>query len=658
MPPPVRIRPYKDFLTPALHRRFALATAVLVTVCYVEALWIGELNSFFWSWFPLGRAGIRTGLLFLCAFMIFILRVAQLHVGIRTSNSSFHTFTEYARKFQTVQTALWYLFSAWFFSEVYIWSVPESTGLNRIKLAAKSSRPILNEKPIYLTMFLLFNAIVQTGFHLWYDYDRIDIPFTKTGPEVSSEQPSHTTVLPTTQLRAKAVPLAISCLKRVTIMAVVSPFIYTTDISLPVPIILPFFTFNIRERVWGFTRSFAKIFWNLPRAATPPNELPFHWTMVLRTIIAGLLLTFLWEFGNLAFSIYVAQAPLKNDRPITYESRDPNGSLLTGLKGKKLQTRAFAFWELVEIAQRYQGRRKAIFEDIDRAGGSAWSQILAACLETVNGVNQRIEEYDPKTLPPVIKVYEEQEIPDTVSYLPRLLTEPPKDEPMGGLVSKPEPAESRSRRYLEAVGSFVKSQGELSPPDKISRSRQLSAEKKKAAKEAALPTQKFQQPEGLQNILREQAIVILRLPIGRPFRQEYRKEIANVVLGTPYGDLGIIIDAIDSITRFSVCSLVEDKYGKVQKDIKHIVETYTKTIVKVQKFRTKMGRHWTDVEGRQESPEVDLLLAVLKSGLRELMEAFGDYSVELKINQAALRAAREAMNMAPPRPEDMEQRRR
>ncbi|TEY69456.1 hypothetical protein BOTCAL_0116g00040 [Botryotinia calthae] len=657
MPPAVRIRPYKDFLTPALHRRFALATAVLAAVCYVEAVWIGEWNSFLWSWFPLGRAGIRTGLFFTCAFMIFILRVAQLHVGIRTSSSSFHTFTQYAPRYQTVQTALWYLFSAWFFSEIYVWSVPESAGLNRIKLAAKTSRPILNEKPIYLTVFLLFNALVQAGFHLWYDYDRIDIPLTKTGPEVSSEQSSHTAVLPMIQLKEKAMPLFIQCLKRVSIVAVVSPFIYSMNISLPIPFILPIYTFNIRESVWGFTRSFAKIFWNLTKAATPPNELPFHWTMVLRTIIAGLMLTLLWEFGNLAFSIYVAQAPLKNDRPITYESRDPNGSLLTGLKGKKLQTRAFAFWELVEIAQRYQGRQKAIFEDIDRVGGSAWSQILAACLETVNEINQRIEEYDPKKQAPVISAYEEQDTPEPISSLPRLLTESLKDEPRGGLVEKSEPAESRSRRYLEAVGSFAKSQGELSPPDKMSRRRQLKDDKKSAAIKAALPT-KFQQSEGLQSILREQAIIILKLPFGKPFRQEYRKEIASVVLGTPHGDLGIIIDAIDSITRFAVCSLVEDKYGKVQKDIKKIVETYTKTIIQVQDFRTRLGAHWTDVEGKQESPEIDLLLAVLKGGLRELVDAFGDYSVELKINQTALRAAREAMNMAPPRQEDMEQRRR
>ena len=40
-----RIRPYKDFLTPALHRRFARATVTLMGLCYLEAVYIGEWNS-------------------------------------------------------------------------------------------------------------------------------------------------------------------------------------------------------------------------------------------------------------------------------------------------------------------------------------------------------------------------------------------------------------------------------------------------------------------------------------------------------------------------------------------------------------------------------------------------------------------------------------
>jgi nucleoporin NDC1 len=131
-------------------------------------------------------------------------------------------------------------------------------------------------------------------------------------------------VPPSAQFKTRLPSLAFSSLLRVIIMAVVSPFLYT---------------FTIRESAWAFTRFFAKIVWKLPKAGTLPDIKPFHMSVLLRTITSGFLLAILWEVGNALFSIYVAQEPLKNERPITYESKDPNGSLLTGLRGKKLQTR-------------------------------------------------------------------------------------------------------------------------------------------------------------------------------------------------------------------------------------------------------------------------------------------------------------------------------
>ena len=35
----------------------------------------------FWFWFPIGPAGIRTLLIFISVLSIFVLRVAQLHLG-------------------------------------------------------------------------------------------------------------------------------------------------------------------------------------------------------------------------------------------------------------------------------------------------------------------------------------------------------------------------------------------------------------------------------------------------------------------------------------------------------------------------------------------------------------------------------------------------
>lgn len=277
-----------------------------------------------WSWFPLGRAGIRAGLLFIPAFMIFILRVAQLHVGLRTSFSAYQTFTRYAARLETVQTAMWYLLSAYLFSEIYIWSASPEADLHRIKQQHWTDRRVLNEKPIYLTSYLIFLALLQTGVHLFYDYDKIDMPPTKTKMEPSSDKADSSITPPYVQLRSKLPALVTNALSRAVGMAVISPFIYSL---------------TIRSFAWSFTRSFAKIFWNLPKSGALPTVRPFHWTVLGRTVSAGFLLIMLWEVGNTAFSAYVAQPPLKNDRPITYESKDPNGSLLTGLKGKKLQTR-------------------------------------------------------------------------------------------------------------------------------------------------------------------------------------------------------------------------------------------------------------------------------------------------------------------------------
>jgi nucleoporin NDC1 len=219
---------------------------------------------------------------------------------------------------------MWYLLSAYLFSEIYIWSASPEADLHRIKQQHWTDRRVLNEKPIYLTSYLIFLALLQTGVHLFYDYDKIDMPPTKTKMEPSSDKADSSITPPYVQLRSKLPALVTNALSRAVGMAVISPFIYSL---------------TIRSFAWSFTRSFAKIFWNLPKSGALPTVRPFHWTVLGKTVSAGFLLIMLWEVGNTAFSAYVAQPPLKNDRPITYESKDPNGSLLTGLKGKKLQTR-------------------------------------------------------------------------------------------------------------------------------------------------------------------------------------------------------------------------------------------------------------------------------------------------------------------------------
>lgn len=333
-----KIRAYKDILTPALHKRFAAGTfRILLPLCYAISVAIGEWNSrkkfperphtlwliestVFWSWFPLGRAGIRTGLLFICVLAICVLRVSQWHIGIRTTKSPFHTFVRHWFKIETVQTALHYLFSAWLFCEIYLFSAAKDANVYWLAQGKIYERQRLNERAIYLMSYYLLCAFLQTGYHILRDCDRLDLA---TGPELDGDA-QEVDKTPSAKIQGKLVVTLRNCFTKALVMTLVSPFIYGLF---------------IRQAAWKYTLAFAKILWSLPKTSTLPVTWPFHIMILLRSLLGGFLLFAMWDVSNLAFSVYVAQPPLKNGKPITDGSNDPNGSLLNGLKSRKMQNK-------------------------------------------------------------------------------------------------------------------------------------------------------------------------------------------------------------------------------------------------------------------------------------------------------------------------------
>jgi nucleoporin NDC1 len=215
----------------------------------------------------------------------------------------------------------------------------------------------------------------------------------------------------------------------------------------------------------------------------------------------------------------------------------------------------------------------------------------------------------------------------------------------GDLFSQPPKPGSTGPRVVQAVGKFAKNHGQ-SPPGALSpRSRKLF---EKAERAVLNPEQKEAlASQGFLGLFREWISWLLQTSAGKPFRQEYRRKVAAVVLGQPYGDVGIIVDSIDALTRFAVCSLKEDKYGNVQRDVKLIIRTFTTTVTKLEGFKNSLGIHWTDIARKQESPEADAVLVALKGGLNQLVTAFGDYSEDLRLSQSEMRMAREAATPAP-----------
>jgi len=104
--------------------------------------------------------------------------------------------------------------------------------------------------------------------------------------------------------------------------------------ALPVAMVLYYAI--LRSFIWGWALMFLRIFYNLPKTNMLPPTWPSDLWLLFRCMEAGTLVHLIWNIGNFAFSSFMVKAPLKNGKPLTSESKDPNGSLLNGLKSKKL----------------------------------------------------------------------------------------------------------------------------------------------------------------------------------------------------------------------------------------------------------------------------------------------------------------------------------
>ncbi|KAJ5907832.1 hypothetical protein N7495_000514 [Penicillium taxi] len=640
-------RPYRRILTSALHRRFVHASALALLVCYAIAIAIGEKSSFFWSWFPIGSCGIRATLLFVSALAVFVLRVGQLHLGSRTTKSSFHTL-KYIFPLNIAQTFGWYYFSAWWFTEIYLWSSAKDAHLEFVKRGRTHERATLNERPIYLHTFHILLASVQAVVHLYYDYDSIRVPVANRALRKDDERTHR--VPPTSKHIKSALPgIVISGLTRTVVVAGAAPFIYRVF---------------LRQTAWSWSLHLAKLFWNFPRSAAEPDSFlpPGFLLLVFRSLFSGALLVLLWQTTNLFFSIFIGKEPLKRGQPLTTGAKDPNGSLLTGLKAKKPILKSFALWELGLISQRLPDRRKAIFNEIDREGGSTWSQTLEYLTDVVKGITTRIE---ASTAPapgtkPAAQAGTAQPV---LSTLPRL-TEAPKNDNVFAASPK---ANTRQEKFEQAFSSTAKSYGQSSDwtPTARARARQafdrassamLTPERKQkllsSSEELRLlagsPSATFK-PGNVHPVLAK----VLRSPVGQFVQQKYAQHASSVILGSPDSSLSAIVDAVDALTRLLIASLAEDQYGKVQADVPSVVRLFTHTIVTIDAFVHQGGLavHWTDVDfpskpeeqaKARQIPDVELVLDTLKSGLMDLLKAFKPYLRDIGLEGKDLRLAKEA----------------
>lgn len=590
-----------------------------------------------WPWFPIGPAGIRTAFFFICGLAILVLRIAHFHVGRRTTGAGYYTLKANLTKLSTYETAFWYFFSSSLFCPIFLWSMPESANLSWVTYFS-GDRARANERPLFLAFYLAYCAFKQSIDHFKDDVDRLDLG--SNGQH--SQEPLGEAPTSLKKTLRKLPDMFGHALEQAVFAMLLSPFIY---------VIL------VRPVAWGWALSILRPFYNLPPTRIPPPSWPFDIYVFLRCLVAGTLLFSIWAAGNTAFGIFMVKEPLKNGQPLTSESKDPNGSLLTGLKSKKLSIQVciriqcslsgnptdpmqcFAIWELSLIAQNFEARRKLIYADIDRKDGPMWSQVYATCMGVIKSIETRADSYGVVPTPPA-PMPQEQNTKRGLSAL------------RNDAVLTSSAPQTKAGKVIQLIDQGVQAIGSGAHADGSSLTRLSPVAKKtwKQAKDQLLSKEQQEavSPEGIWGRVESCSLQLIKYLswFDALFRQDYRTDLAGAALGTPHAEPWLYINAVSSLTRLAVHSLGEDQFGNVHRDVPSIIRTLTQVIRKVEDLKVRVPVHWTDAGNPRESPEVEQVLDALRAGLTEIVASFEPFSHDLRLTPGDLRLAKAAMKVA------------
>ncbi|KAK0926563.1 hypothetical protein LTR91_002114 [Friedmanniomyces endolithicus] len=651
-------RIYKTHLTPFLHRAFLSAALLALGPCYISAILMSPYRTL-WSLNPIGMTGLRTFLLFVPVLAVFIIRVMNLHVGKRTTTSMAETLyiQVAASGIQTAATVGWYAFSAWMFGEVYIWSRSREADLGWVDMGiAGYERPTVNENPILLRSVFVILAVGQAALHLARDYDRI--PIAETEDRAGQVQAEEMSRLP------EPIHLLAQQLRPITgkVARLVIPGIV---FSIPI-----YFMF-IRRPAWDYLAyPIARV---LVRQLPPnngPTAIMHPLTLLWQTLTASTILVVLWELSNAIFTIHVSRPPLKRGQPLTSEvkdasgvvlsrSRDPNGSLIRGLKAKKDVPRAFAFWELYLICTDpcFETRRKSIFADVDRKPLSSWQEISSLCLAEITAISTRIRVAQEPSAPAsqqqkIISQQQQQQQQQSTPPLglPRIARQSVLNDRAVVLPGRGGSARGGASQALAAVGSVAKSIGQSPTLASGARKGSVAEYSRQAIEYGINKASNNTLLSGWQS----RTVDFLRTPLGEPFRRTFARTVRAVVLGVPFSNGVDLVHASKSLTALAVVSLKEDNFGQAQRDIVSTIRVYASSVISIRNLIAGLPAHWTDVyfeggqrdvsrsaDGNGELDEVRVILEVLRQGLEELVLAFGEYAEGLGLGKAEMRTVRE-----------------
>lgn len=526
------------------------------------------------------------------------------------------------------------MLSAFLFGELWIFTASPSANLSIVDPGKAYERARLNERPIFFRTNMILLGIAQALYHVYADLNRINVPLPKVSAKQDTANPTPPAVTgpsigrDLTSIKSHQIMFNKS-IAFAMVMAFVGPFVYSV--------------LNLRTFSWHLSLQWAELLWvSIPRNSRMSPTPPYIGDLLGRYAAAAFFLSYLWEFTNRAFSVGLAQPPIKlvnkEERVLSEGSNKPNATLISGLKAKRDVVRTNAFWELVIIASQLAARRISIFKDVDGTS-SAWTEILTVSLAEFHAIVKRIQDFTGEStkLNPPVPSYE---IPSRTT----ILRDPLRTNPNIFAASPPpkgltDAVETQFSNLARAAGSHPGADT-ISPQAR--KAIAYTADKVLSPDQQAALT-----PTGLMRTFASYISLFLATPVGIPFRQTFARRATCVILGTPRANLSVLVDATQALAQLALHALKEDSYGLVFGDVATIIRTYTSTIEKIEKFLAEeLAPHWTDVEfaarGRRPGRDVRLLLRVLKDSLAALMARFAEFSDELGLAAGEVRRARAA----------------
>ena len=266
---------------------------------------------------------------------------------------------------------------------------------------------------------------------------------------------------------------------------------------------------------------------------------------------------------------------------------------------------------------------------------------MTLCLGNILAISNRISEFQKPSTQSVAPPQ-----PITIESLPLISSARLRQE---NIFSNAQTPATTREKIESSFGTIAKSYGQSPQPVKPLKyleNHGIEGGKYLGVARQKLLTQGQQErfsSRGLLAQYNDYLIRFLRSPFGRLFRRTFKRRISTVVLGSPFSELNSIVDSVNALTALALASLTEDNYGRVAQDVPLLVQAFVSVIQVVEGFVRDLPVHWTDVEfsdSDRRVEEVDLVVGSMKSGLRELVDAFGKDATELGLTKKDIKVAK------------------